>query len=183
MYQRTIIRAARNFEGLAWVSYDICYRRKAARCRDLHWSRVDSVEALTGRARSVPRCSLCLSPHHWSEQCTFTPVGSVQVGVQQSTGVSVTPSSSRGIGGGGQWCGLYNRAGGDACRFRNCRFPHHCWDRLVKGRGQQSHPPLLQSFSDFLVAGSFCGSKTAGFCHVSAAGWAKRKTSVVGPSN
>ena len=93
VYQRTMVRAARNFEGLAWVSYDICYRRKAARCRDLHWSRVDSAlyhEAFTGRARSVPRCSLCLSPHYSSGQCAFAPVGSVQVGGQQSTGVSVT---------------------------------------------------------------------------------------------
>ena len=162
VYQRTIVRAARNFEGLAWVSYDICYRRKAARCRDLHWSRVDSAlyhEAFTGRARSVPRCSLCLSPHHSSGQCAFAPVGSVQVGGQQSTGVSVTPSSSRGIGGGGQWCGLNNRAGADACRFRNCRFPHHCRDCLVKGRGQQSHPA------------SVCPHSRA-----------KKKTSVVGPS-
>ena len=64
VYQRTIVRAARNFEGLACVSYDICYRREVARCRDLHWSRMDSVlyhEAFTCRARSVPRCSLCLS--------------------------------------------------------------------------------------------------------------------------
>ena len=34
------MRAARNFEGSAWVSYDVCYRRKAAQCRDLCWSQV-----------------------------------------------------------------------------------------------------------------------------------------------
>ena len=168
MYQRTIVRAARNFEGLAWVSYDICYRRKVARCRDLHWSRVDSAlyhEAFTGRARSVPRCSLCLSPHHSSGQCAFAPVGSVQVGGQQSTGVSVTPSSSRGIGGGGQWCGLYNRAGADACRFRNCRFPHHCRDCLVKGRRQQSHPASACPHSNFSSRDRFSGKKRPYFRH------------------
>ena len=142
VYQRTIVRAACNFEGLAWVSYDMCYRRKAARCRDLHWFRVDSAlyhDAFTGRAWSVPRCSFCLSPHHSSGQCAFDSAGSLRVGGQPSTGVSFTPNFSHGNGGGGQWCRLHNRAGGDACRFRNCRFPHYCCDCLVKGCGQQGH--------------------------------------------
>ena len=101
-----------NFEGLAWVSNDMCYQRKAARCRDLHWSRVDSAlyhDAFTGRAWSVPRCSLCLSTHHSLGQCAFASAGSLQVGGQPSTGMSFTPSSSGSNGGGGQWCGLYNR--------------------------------------------------------------------------
>ena len=54
----------------------MCYRRRAARRKDLARSRVDPElyqDAFTGRARAVPRCSYCLSPHHASPICPFAP--------------------------------------------------------------------------------------------------------------
>ena len=37
-YQLSILRAARNFKGTAWVAYELQYRRKALARRDLNWS-------------------------------------------------------------------------------------------------------------------------------------------------
>ena len=41
-YQRRIIWAASTFEGSAWVTYDSCYRRRAACLRSLGWSVEDT---------------------------------------------------------------------------------------------------------------------------------------------
>jgi len=40
-YMRTIVRASRNFEGTAWVSYDMSYRRAAANKCSLDWGLPD----------------------------------------------------------------------------------------------------------------------------------------------
>ena len=71
-YQRTIIKASKNFEGTAWVVYDRCYRRRAAATKSLEWAKIDSAlynEAFTGRARVIPRCHFCLSDSHHEYEC------------------------------------------------------------------------------------------------------------------
>ena len=71
-YQRTIIRASKNFEGTAWAIYDRCYRRRAAAVKSLNWANIDSAlynEAFTGRARAIPRCRVCLSENHREAEC------------------------------------------------------------------------------------------------------------------
>ncbi|KAL5491581.1 hypothetical protein EMCRGX_G016894 [Ephydatia muelleri] len=63
-YQSAIIRAARNFEGTAWVAYDRQFRREALARKDLNWSVTNSrlySEAFTDRAKIIPRCRYCLS--------------------------------------------------------------------------------------------------------------------------
>ncbi len=55
-YLGIIIRAERNYQTGAWVAYDRQYRRKALARRDLNWST-----AFTGRAKTLPRCELCLN--------------------------------------------------------------------------------------------------------------------------
>ena len=75
-YQASIVRAARNFEGTAWVAYDRQYRRKALARRDLNWSQPNSRlynEAFTGRAKAIPRCCHCLSDAHSSSACVLEP--------------------------------------------------------------------------------------------------------------
>ena len=42
-YLRTITRASRNFEGTAWVSYDMAFRRQAANQRSLYWGVIDCI--------------------------------------------------------------------------------------------------------------------------------------------
>ena len=57
-YQTSIIKAARNLEGTAWVAYDHQYCREALAKRDLNWSTCNAHlynEAFTGRAKAIPR--------------------------------------------------------------------------------------------------------------------------------
>ena len=74
-YQTSILRAARNFEGTAWVAYDRQYRREALARQDLNWSACNARlynEAFTGRAKAIPRCQHCLSETHASATCPLT---------------------------------------------------------------------------------------------------------------
>ena len=71
-YQRTIIKASKNFEGTAWVIYDCCYRRRAAPTKSLSEANIDSAlynEAFTSRGRVIHRCQSCLSENHTEAEC------------------------------------------------------------------------------------------------------------------
>ncbi len=61
-YLATIVRAEWNYEHGRWVAYDRQFRREALAKKCLDWSVPDPrlySETFTGRARSIPRCSLC----------------------------------------------------------------------------------------------------------------------------
>ena len=76
VYQATVLRAARNYKGISWVTYDRQYRREALARRDLNWSAVNSRlynEAFTGRAKAISRCEYCLSDTHLSANCPYNP--------------------------------------------------------------------------------------------------------------
>ena len=76
-YQRTIIKASKNFEGTAWVPYDRCYHHQAAAVKTLEWANIDSAlynEAFTGRARSILRCQVCLRDNHTEPECPDRPL-------------------------------------------------------------------------------------------------------------
>ena len=71
-YQRTIIKAHRFFVGEGWITYDSCYRRKAATPKSLEWGNVDFNlynETFTGRTKALPRCVHCSSKLHSSAAC------------------------------------------------------------------------------------------------------------------
>ena len=132
-YLRTIVRASRNFEGPAWVSYDDAYHRQAANNRSLDWAIPDPAlynEALTGRARVIPCCQFCLSDSHSSHDCTFGPEDFRHYPNRQ-------PASRRGAvrAHTAQICRLFNQQpGGSQCRFKQCRYAHLC------ARCDQPHP-------------------------------------------
>ena len=68
-YQKTIVRAYQSFSEDGWVTYDACYRRKAAVTKSLDWGEVEFAlynETFTGRAKPIARCKFCLSEHHIS---------------------------------------------------------------------------------------------------------------------
>ena len=55
-YQASIVPAARNYEGLAWVAYDRQYRREALARKDLILSATNSRlcnEAFMGRTKAI----------------------------------------------------------------------------------------------------------------------------------
>ncbi len=126
-YQQTIVKAHRTLVGDdGWITYDTCYRRKAAVQKSLDWGIVDFTiynETLAGRGKSIPRCRHCLSEHHRSQECTMapeptpTPLGNARVQKMQTA-----------------ICQLFNGKNGNRCHFTPCKFLHVC----AKCRG--NHP-------------------------------------------
>lgn len=117
-YLKTIVKAQRTFTGEGWVTYDSCYRRKAAITKSLDWGAVDFTlynETFTGRAKALPRCRYCLSEHHTSADCALAP---------ESPAVASTrpPAGRNSL----QLCQLFNTRGGNRCNFNPCKFGHLC---------------------------------------------------------
>ena len=126
-YQSTIVRAARNYEGGAWVAYDRQYRREALADKNLDWSvpnhRLYS-EAFTGRAKSIPRCHVCLSDTHSANQCPSNPIPFTSIGWQDTRLTPTahwhtrsTPQSRSEV------CRNYNE---NRCFHPKCRYVHVC---------------------------------------------------------
>lgn len=117
-YLKTIVKAQRTFTGEGWVTYDACYRRKAALTKSLEWGAVDFTlynETFTGRAKALTRCRYCLSEHHVSANCVYAP--------QESQNAGHPRHSTKGQN---QLCQLFNTRGGNRCYFNPCRFQHLC---------------------------------------------------------
>ena len=65
-YHISITRASRNFEGTAWASYDMVFRRQAANLRSLDWGVIDSAlynEAFHRPGSAHSKMSFVLSRH------------------------------------------------------------------------------------------------------------------------
>lgn len=121
-YQQTIVKAHRAFTGEGWITYDTCYRRKAAVLKSLDWGVVDFTlynETFTGRAKSIPRCRHCLSEHHPSHECTYVPDSRVDMLPRTSTRAARMLAPI---------CQLYNGKNGSRCNFNPCKFQHLCAD-------------------------------------------------------
>ena len=118
-YQALIARSKRNYEGLQWVIYDRQYRRDALARKDLNWSVLNSRlynEAITGRARAIPRCTNCLGDDHTAGSCPLNPSFNV-------VGVAPSPSPTYRQGGLSEICRNFNSA---RCRRVLCRYQHLC---------------------------------------------------------
>ena len=149
-YLRTITRASRNFEGAAWVSYDMAYRRQAANQRSLDWATIDTTlynEAFTGRARAIPRCHFCLADSHESRDCSFAPEE------RPSTTRIASQPPFRGCTGVDtvKVCQLFNKLGGSQCRYKHSLVPSppprrglgtHC----LRMRVNIPPPPVFRGF-------------------------------------
>lgn len=128
-YLRIITKASRTFEGPAWASYDMAFRRQAANRGSLDWGTVDAAlysEAFAGRAKAIPRCRYCLADTHPSPDCphALTEGQTPQSQMAERPGRS-TPRASRSSAS-VEICRLYNAAGGSRCRFPQCRYAHVC---------------------------------------------------------
>ena len=79
---RTTVRASRNFEGLAWVSYDTNFRRQAVNQKSWDWDNIDPAmfnKAFCSRAKLKPRCKHWLSDQHEFQNCPLVPPTTVEV--------------------------------------------------------------------------------------------------------
>ena len=129
-YMATIVRAERNYEPGRWVTYDRQFRREALAKKNLDWSVPDPrlySEAFTGRARSIPRCEVCLQDDHQASHCpqnqdrpwwAWSP----------STGPTGPPPSQQGTlpkppRKPTEVCRRFNEG---RCRLTSCRYIHTC---------------------------------------------------------
>ena len=105
-YQQIISRAVTKFKGLAWVSYDQQFRRRAAYDLSLSWDKVDlELWTVTFAGLAKPHCNVCSSPYHAEDVC---PSADPNRKLRRSQTV----------------CFDFNKSTG--CRRRNCAYPHVC---------------------------------------------------------
>ena len=111
-YSRTITKASRNFEGTAWASYDMVFRRQAANIRSLDWGVIYSSlydGAFIGRARLIPRCHFCLAVTYGPKE-RQSPVRAAYSSAWEQRSVHIF--------------GLFNKPSGNTCRYRHCHYAH-----------------------------------------------------------
>ena len=75
-YQACIVRCERHYRSGQWACYDRAFRREALASKDLNWSVINNrlyQEAFTGRARDIPRCTLCFEDDHMAQTCPKNP--------------------------------------------------------------------------------------------------------------
>ena len=103
-YQQIISSAVAEFKGLAWLSYDQQFRRRAAYDLSLSWDKVDlELWTVTFVGLAKPHCNVCSSPYHAEDVCPSADLNRK----------SRRPQSV---------CFDFNKSSG--CRRRNCSFPH-----------------------------------------------------------
>ena len=105
-YQQIISRAVTKFKGMAWLSYDQQFRRRAAYDLTLNWDKVDlELWTVTFSGLAKPHCNVCSSPYHIQDVCP-------------SADPNRKPRRTQTV------CFDFNKSSG--CRRRNCIFPHVC---------------------------------------------------------
>jgi hypothetical protein len=110
-YQRIIREASQKFKGLAWYSYDIAFRKLAAKNPAQNWGERHLqlwLDKFTGLARSI--CFVCGGADHMSDLC---PLSS-----SRFEGSRPRLPSQRGF------CRNFN--GGVPCAANPCPFEHRC---------------------------------------------------------
>ena len=136
-YQRTIVKAHRSFVSEGWITYDSCYRQKAANIKSLEWGKVDFNlynETFIGRAKALPRCAHCSSELHSSTACPDVPNSAdTRPGGPPRKTRHMTEHS-------GSVCGLFDSRRGNQCTYASyCKFPHLC--AICSGRHPQTRCP------------------------------------------
>lgn len=107
-YQHIIGRAETQFQGLAWVTYDEQFRRRAANDLTMSWDQVDlELWTITFSGLAKPHCLTSFSPYHRQSECP-----SADSSRRQPKGTV---------------CFRFNHSSG--CNASSCPFPHlsrHC---------------------------------------------------------
>lgn len=124
-YQQIISRAVTKFKGLAWLSYDQQFRRRASSNLSLQWDKVDlELWTVTFSGLAKPHCGICSSPYHAEDVCP-----SADPYRKQRRSQTV--------------CFDFNKSSG--CRRRNCSYPHVCRRCYSNGHTVQDCPQQQSS--------------------------------------
>ncbi len=136
-----IVRVNQDFGSLAWVNYDLAFRRQAASTGNRQWSKINpSLYSIcfSGVARAAKRCDLCLSLTHEAKDCALSgevdhDVGSrlkaIETAVLALTSSRPTPAplpANRQAK--TEVCRSWNE---NRCSFPRCRYRHVC--RVCEG--------------------------------------------------
>ena len=139
-YQKTIIKAHRSFVGVGWVSYDICYWRKAVNRKsgEVDFNLYD--ETFAERAKAISRCSHCFSEFHSSLNC-------LEVADSQDSRKKDPPAKFPSLMEPSvPICRLFNDHRGNRCTFMlECKYAHACSNCL--GHHPNSHFPNKKPYS------------------------------------
>ena len=129
---QTVIRAARNFEGMAWATYDAVCRCQGANRGLLEWGVIDNTlysEAFTGRVHVILCYIYHLADTHASHECVCAPATPQAIPPMALDGrrppsraIYHTNPASRLIPV-PKICRLYNSTG---CRHFRCKYAHVC---------------------------------------------------------
>ena len=135
-YLIQIVRVNQDFGGLAWVNYDMAFRRQAAATGNKAWSKINpSLYSIcfSGAARVSKRCELCLSTTHEARECALAGGGDHDVGSRLAAIESaVLTFASVGSRAGQpptarpfkrEICRNWNE---NRCTYTKCRYRHAC---------------------------------------------------------
>ena len=73
-YMIAIIKASRDYEGLAWVNYDTLYCRRAAATNCCSWLQINPLLfslCFTRKGQSSQHCDLCGDTSHRADECNI----------------------------------------------------------------------------------------------------------------
>ena len=135
-YMIQIVRASQDFGGLAWVNYDLAFRRQATATGNKLWSKVNpSLYSIcfAGAARVIKRCDLCLSLTHEARDCALAGEGDHDVGSRLAAIESAVLAFASAGSGATQLpsgrafrreiCRNWNE---NRCNYAKCRYRHIC---------------------------------------------------------
>lgn len=129
-YMATIVKCAKDFDGVAWAQYDRAYRKQMAQRKELRWSRLNPTLfslCFAGKAKRNATCAHCLADTHTTDQCPDNPVRFWGWQAQErERGPAPAGNQQRGRNTQKPICFLFNKKGGNECSYNPCKFAHLC---------------------------------------------------------
>ena len=149
-YMALIVRASQDFKDLAWLRYDVGFRRQAALTSNRKWSTINttmySMCFTTSLKGGVSRCELCLGTSHTAAECALQgepdPDLKDRVKTVEATLLALAGrQQKRPVGQSSQVCRLFNAG---KCHYSRCKYVHEC--EQCRGPHPSSHCQLQAPF-------------------------------------
>ena len=88
-YMNLIICCSQDYEGLAWVRYNMAFQWQEATSGNKRWSEVNSTlyaTCFTGKSQDHQWCELCLAKSHRTEECLLQGHNETELTPRQNQG-------------------------------------------------------------------------------------------------
>ncbi len=149
-YMALIVRASQDFKDLAWLRYDVGFRRQAALTSNRKWSTINitmySMCFTTSLKGWMSRSELCLETSHTAAECALQgePDSDLKDRVKtvEATLLALAGrQQKRPVGQSSQVCRLFNAG---KCHYSRCKYVHEC--EQCRGPHPSSHCQLQAPF-------------------------------------